>query len=116
MCKVEVDPEMLILFEAQPKQLIREQQQFCASHLRHTATKEWEAQGYPEIDWDTIDERIQKHFPEMERLLTPGCSSYYRNILDTAQKAGKSLRLTLAGDGIEVISCGYYGTKGAQKM
>jgi hypothetical protein len=118
MCKKEVDPELLMLFEAQPKQRIREQQQFCASHQQNTAEKEWEMQGYPEIDWDTFDERVQKHFPDLEKLLVPDCTSYYRNILDTTLKSGqaKNFRLTLAGEGIETISCGYYGTKGAGKM
>lgn len=118
MCKQEVDPELLMLFEAQPKQRIREQQQFCASHQQSTAEKDWETKGYPEINWDTFDERVQKHFQDLEKLLVPDCTSYYRNILDTTLKSGqaKNFRLTLAGDGIETISCGYYGTKGAAKM
>jgi hypothetical protein len=118
MCKKEVDPELLKAFRAQPKQRVREQQKFCASHQQHTAEKEWESQGYPTIDWDTLDKRVQKHFPALEKLLVPDCSSYYRNILDTALKSGKAqnFRLTLAGDGLETMSCGYYGTKGSGKM
>ncbi|KAJ5364070.1 uncharacterized protein N7496_009783 [Penicillium cataractarum] len=118
MCKKEVDPELLAIFRAQPKQRVREQQQFCASHQQHTAEKEWESQGYPTINWDTFDQRVQKHFSALERLLVPDCSSYYRNILDTALKSGKArnFRLTLAGDGLETMSCGYYGTKGSGKM
>lgn len=118
MCKQEVDPELLMLFEAQPKQRIREQQQFCASHQQSTAAKDWEMKGYPEINWDAFDERVRRHFQDLEKLLVPDCTSYYRNILDTTLKSGqaKNFRLTLAGDGIETISCGYYGTKGAAKM
>ncbi|KAJ5308894.1 hypothetical protein N7508_004273 [Penicillium antarcticum] len=118
MCKAEVDREMLKLFEAQPKQRIREQQQFCASHQERSAMREWEAKGYPEINWDTFDERLQGHFPELEKLLVPDTSCYYRNILDTSMKSGqaKNFRLTLDGDGLESITCGYYGTKGAGKM
>lgn len=118
MCKKEVDPELLMRFETQPKQRIREQQQFCASHQQNTAEKEWEASGYPEINWGTFDERVQKHFTDLEKLLVPDCASYYRNILDTTLKTGqaKNFRLTLTGEGIETISCGYYGTKGAARM
>jgi hypothetical protein len=118
MCKKEVDSELLKAFRAQPKQRVREQQQFCASHQQNTAEKEWESQGYPTIEWDTFDKRVQKHFPALEKLLVPDCSSYYRNILDTALKSGKAqnFRLTLAGDGLETMSCGYYGTKGSGKM
>ncbi|KAJ5654431.1 hypothetical protein N7490_001434 [Penicillium lividum] len=102
--------------EAQPKQRLREQQQFCTSHKREAATKEWEVQGYPEINWDIFEERLVGYFSNLERLLDLSGQSYYRNILDSAYKAGKSLRLTIDGDGIETISCGYYGTKGSQKM
>lgn len=118
MCKKEVDPELLKEFRAQPKQRVREQQKFCASHQQNTAEKEWESQGYPTIDWNSFDNRVQKHFPALEKLLVPDCSSYYRNILDTALKSGKAqnFRLTLAGDGLETMSCGYYGTKGSGKM
>lgn len=118
MCKAEVDLSLLIQFEAQPKQRIREQQQFCASHQQHTAEKEWSAQGYPDINWELFDERAQKYFPDIEKLLVPDCTSYYRNILVTSYQSGqsKNFRLTLAGDAIETISCGYYGTRGSQKM
>jgi hypothetical protein len=118
MCKGEVEREILELFEAQPKQRIREQQQFCASHQERSAMREWETKGYPEIDWGAFDERLQSHFPELEKLLVPDASCYYRNILDTSMKSGqaKNFRLTLDGDGLETITCGYYGTKGAGKM
>ncbi|KAJ5678262.1 uncharacterized protein N7477_003895 [Penicillium maclennaniae] len=118
MCKKAVDRELLMRFETQPKQRIREQQQFCASHQQNSAEKEWEASGYPEIDWDTFDERVQNKFTDLEKLLVPDCTSYYRNILDTTLKSGqaKNFRLTLTGEGIETISCGYYGTKGAARM
>ncbi|KAJ5579208.1 hypothetical protein N7450_008075 [Penicillium hetheringtonii] len=118
MCKEEVDPELLLLFEAQPKQRVREQQQFCASHKQSTAGKEWQKHGYPEIDWETFDQRIKKYFPELEKILAPGSPSYYHNILSDIMKDGKAknFRLTMMGDGIETISCGYYGTKGAGKM
>jgi hypothetical protein len=118
MCKKEVDRDLLEIFLAQPKQRVREQQRFCASHQQNTAEKEWESQGYPTIDWETFDKRVQKHFSALEKLLVPDCSSYYRNILDEALKSGKSrnFRLSLSGDSLETISCGYYGTKGSGKM
>lgn len=118
MCKEEVDPDLLLLFETQPKQRVREQQQFCASHKQSTAGKEWQKHGYPEIDWKTFDQRIKKYFPELEKILAPGSPSYYHNILSGIMKDGKAknFRLTMMGDGIETISCGYYGTKGAGKM
>jgi hypothetical protein len=80
--------------------------------------KEWEEKGYPTIDWEKFDERIEAHFDELEKLMVPESSSYYRNVLDTTMKSGqaKNFRLTLAGDALETISCGYYGTRGSGKM
>ena len=115
-CKAEVDPELLKQFQAQPDQRLRQQQRFCASHKKDMATKEWKDQGYPEINWETLGDRLQTYFPELEKHFTSNEQSYFRNLLESAEKAGKPLRLTLEGDGIEAISCGYYGTKGAQKM
>lgn len=117
-CKEEVDRELLDEFEAQPRKRLREQQRFCASHKQSTAERHWQEQGYPNIDWDKLDDRIQDHFAALEQLMVPESSSYYRNILDTQLKSGKAknFRLTLTGDSLETISCGYYGTRGAAKM
>lgn len=118
MCRQPVEPELLAEFMAQPRRRVRDQHRFCESHRARSAEKEYRDRGYPTIDWDTFDERIQRHFPALEKLLEPDASSYYRNILDTALKSGKAknFRLTIAGDGLENISCGYYGTKGASRM
>ncbi|KNG82662.1 hypothetical protein ANOM_009510 [Aspergillus nomiae NRRL 13137] len=117
-CKEAVDPELLLRFQSQPKQRIREQQRFCDSHKKTAAEKEWHDKGYPAIDWDTFDDRIRVYFDDLEGLLVPDSQSYYRNILDSTLKAGKAknFRLTLEGDGLETISCGYYGTRGSGKM
>ncbi|GMG11659.1 unnamed protein product [Aspergillus oryzae var. brunneus] len=117
-CKEPVDPELLLRFQSQPKQRIREQQRFCDSHKKTAAEKEWHDKGYPAIDWDTFDNRIHSYFEDLENLLVPDSRSYYRNILDSTLKAGKAknFRLTLEGDGLETISCGYYGTRGSGKM
>lgn len=117
-CKEPVDPELLIRFQSQPKQRIREQQRFCDSHKKTAAEKEWHDKGYPAIDWDTFDDRIHNYFDDLETLLVPDSQSYYRNVLDSTLKAGKAknFRLTLEGDGLETISCGYYGTRGSGKM
>ncbi|KAF9883145.1 hypothetical protein FE257_004065 [Aspergillus nanangensis] len=117
-CKEPVDPESLMMFQAQPKQRIREQRRFCESHHQATAKIEWQEKGYPDIDWVGFDERIQALFPVIENILVSGSNSYYRNILETMLKSSqsKTFRLTLEGDGLETISCGYYGTRGAGKM
>ncbi|KAH8428093.1 RTC4 family protein [Aspergillus melleus] len=118
MCKQAVDPELLMRFQNQPRQRIRDQKRFCESHKQQSAQTEWQEKGYPSIDWDKFDDRINDHFDYIDTLLTSESPSYFRNILDTTMKSGKAqnFRLTLAGDGLETISCGYYGTRGADKM
>lgn len=118
MCKEPVEPELLVKFRAQPRQRIRDQYVFCESHKKPAMEKEWEEKGYPTIDWERFDGRIEAHFDELEKLMVPESSSYYRNVLDTTMKSGKAknFRLTLAGDALETISCGYYGTRGSGRM
>ncbi|PLB55163.1 hypothetical protein P170DRAFT_461093 [Aspergillus steynii IBT 23096] len=118
MCKQAVDPELLIRFQAQPRQRIRDQQRFCESHKQQSAETEWQQKGYPSIDWDKFDDRIAGHFDYIDTLLVSESPSYFRNILDTVLKSGKAknFKLTLSGDGLETISCGYYGTRGADIM
>ncbi|CAG8262812.1 unnamed protein product [Penicillium salamii] len=118
MCKVEVDPEILAEFKSQPKQRIREQQQFCESHKVRSALQQWEQRKYPTIAWDQFETRVQSLFPAIEKLLIPDAPSYYRNTLDGILASGKAknFRLTIDGKGLEVITCGYYGTKGASLM
>ncbi|PYH94228.1 hypothetical protein BO71DRAFT_398994 [Aspergillus ellipticus CBS 707.79] len=117
-CKAPVEPGLLLQFRAQPKQRMREQQRFCDSHKQSSAEQEWKEKGYPAIDWDGFEERINRHFADLETIMVPETSSFYRNLLDSTMKAGqaKNFRLTLDGDGLENISCGYYGTRGAGKM
>ncbi|KAJ9296717.1 hypothetical protein DTO271G3_4916 [Paecilomyces variotii] len=118
MCKQRVDRDLLLDFLAQPKQRVRDQERFCESHRKESAEQEWRDKGYPTIDWEGFDERIRGHFAALEKVLTPDCHSFYRNILDGEMKSGKAknFRLSLAGEGLENMSCGYYGSKGAGKM
>ncbi|KAL4952439.1 RTC4-like domain-containing protein [Aspergillus filifer] len=118
ICKEPVDPGSLTLFHAQARQRIKDQLRFCESHKSSLVEQQWQEKGYPTIDWNKFDERIESHFNELEKFLVPESTSYYRNVLDTAMKSGKAknFRLTLAGDALETISCGYYGTRGSGKM
>lgn len=118
VCNEEVDPELLEAFLEKPRRRVRDQLQFCDSHQRTTAKKQWQAEGFPIIDWDNFEQRIQGHFDDLEKLLVPDSPSFYHNVLVDALKSGKArnFRLTLAGDGLETISCGYYGTRGSTKM
>ncbi|RAH83576.1 hypothetical protein BO86DRAFT_408528 [Aspergillus japonicus CBS 114.51] len=117
-CKEPVPQELLERFQAQPQQRMREQRRFCESHKSTAGEREWQEKGYPTIDWDLFEDRIKPHLEGLDRVLEPGSSSFYRNILDTKLKAGeaKNFKLDLRSDGLEDISCGYYGTRGSSIM
>jgi hypothetical protein len=118
MCKEPVDPGALLVFRAQPKQRIRDQRKFCESHKISSAEQEWKKAGYPTINWDEFDQRIESHFSEIEKLMVPDSSSYYRNYLKSMLKDGKAKNFALRfeGDALEALSCGYYGTRGSERM
>ncbi|KAJ5446431.1 hypothetical protein N7491_002513 [Penicillium cf. griseofulvum] len=121
MCHKEVDWDSLELFKSQPKQRIREQMMFCESHKLRNAMDSWHERGYPKIDWNGFEERVQSYFPELEKLLVPGAFSYYRNILSTSTSfaPGKARNFRVrAGDEerLETMTCGYYGTMGATRI
>ncbi|KAF7515567.1 hypothetical protein PCG10_003148 [Penicillium crustosum] len=119
ICRKEVDWASLELFKAKPKQRIREQVMFCESHKLRSAMDLWRDRGYPEIHWDGFEERVQSYFPELEKLLVPGASSYYRNILSTSFAPGKARNFRVRVDDaktLETMTCGYYGTRGATKI
>lgn len=118
LCKEPVDRGQLLVFQAQPRQRFRDQRKFCESHKQGSAEREWEDKGYPKINWDKFEQRIEAHYPDLERLMVPYKESYYRNVLNEAikHKKAKNFRPTLDGDWLETVSCGYYGTRGSEFM
>lgn len=117
VCHAVVEWSMLEMFRSQKRQGPREKRVFCRQHKRRDAEKEWERRGYPTIDWDGFEERIRRHLPAIEKLAIKGGPSYYRDILDAKIRDGKvNWRLTMTGDDLDNMACGYYGSKGATKM
>jgi hypothetical protein len=117
-CDAPVDTDLLDEFLIQYGRRLRDERLFCERHKAHKAEKEWTDNGYPMIDWHTFDERLQRHLSALERLLVPSPSSFYRGLLETAMKDGQArvFKLSLEEDGLENLSCGYYGPKGASRM
>ncbi|KAH8700420.1 RTC4-like domain-containing protein [Talaromyces proteolyticus] len=117
-CNALVDADILDEFLIQPNRRLKDERRFCESHKAHKAEKEWSDRKYPEINWEKFERRIQTHFTELEKQLVPQSSSFFRGRLESAMKSGqaKNFRLTLEGDNLEYMSCGYYGPKGASRM
>lgn len=117
-CSAPVDAGLLDEFLAMPNRRLRDERRFCERHKLHKAEKEWTEKGYPAIDWGAFESRIQQHFPTLDKQLVPQSTSFFRGRLESAMKSGqaKNFRLTLEGDSLENMSCGYYGPKGASRM
>lgn len=98
---------------------IRQQADFCKAYKKHKAENEWREQGFPYIDWQSLDERLKKHHDAIDDILQGRKSSFYRNVFEDLVKSGKDrkLRKTLMnGDELEESTPGYYGSRGARIM
>ncbi|KAK2762087.1 hypothetical protein FQN54_001094 [Arachnomyces sp. PD_36] len=97
---------------------VRLQSMFCRRHRRKAAELEWLRKGYPTIKWDSFQDRIRGHFPVLEKFMAiDGRSkSFFRNAFDENIKNGGEAQLTYHGSGMEMMSAGYYGSKGSTRM
>ncbi|KAK3947790.1 RTC4-like domain-containing protein [Pseudoneurospora amorphoporcata] len=97
MCDEEVDKSFFEGFKAKnPRMTLHQEQQFCHSHKRDSANKEWLDKGYPDIDWTVMDKRIKKHYNTLRSI-----------------KSGQNKTL-LKSDGN--LTPGYYGMRGLRIM
>ena len=119
ICKAPVDSLFLSTFTGNRRLTVREQAEFCQGHKRRTADKEWQAKGYPKIDWPCLHMQVKIHSETIDEILKGERFSYYRNAYDDYLKREKhrTLRQSLVqGGGIEDFSPGYYGSRGAKIM
>jgi hypothetical protein len=118
MCGGPVDAEFLEEFSVGRKLKVRQQNQFCREHRKRSAELVWAEKGYPQIDWGSFHKRVRRHFPALEQFMAVGkeSKSYFRNALDSNIKSKGESRLTMEGDSLEMISAGYYGSKGSRRM
>lgn len=117
-CNAPVDPELLGEYLILPNRRLKDDRLFCESHKMNKAEKDWTDKKYPTIDWDTFDKRVQGYLSELERLLVPNPSTFFRGRFESTLNDGqaKVFKFDLEGDSTEGLSCGYYGPKGANKM
>lgn len=119
VCKTIVDRDFLESFNNGNRLNVRQQGLFCRAHQKRSAVSEWEERGYPKIDWDRFDKRLKKHHHVLDAILKGMRQSFYRNALDDMVKSGRNRTLQqkmMSGEGVEGLSPGYYGTRGARAM
>lgn len=119
VCKTTVDRDFFETFNNGNRLNVRQQGRFCRAHQKRSAVSEWEERGYPKIDWDRLDKRLKKHHRVIDEILKGMRQSFYRNALDDMVKTGRNRTLQqkmMSGEGVEGLSPGYYGTRGARAM
>jgi hypothetical protein len=100
------------------------QQRFCRHHKAETAKEVWTERGYPEIKWESLGRRLQKHHDKLVAVLEGNTPSVYRDrlqkVLDSrstrsARTAYNKSADSASDDGLE-IKPGYYGPRGEKVM
>jgi len=96
------------------------QERFCQAHKASTAETTWQARSYPEVDWESLQERLESHNVHMQAVLDGRIRSRYRDELEEKIRKGntKTAQKTFNpeednGSGPRV---GYYGSRGAKMM
>ena len=100
------------------------QQRFCRHHKAETAKEVWTERGYPEINWESLGKRLQRHHDKLVAVLEGKTPSVYRDrlqkVLDSrstrsARTAYNKSADSASDDGLE-IKPGYYGPRGEKVM
>ncbi|UZP33752.1 hypothetical protein NXS19_001568 [Fusarium pseudograminearum] len=90
---------------------VQMQTRFCAKHKKETAMDTWRERGYPHIDWDRLEKRLDDHQQYLARIVD-GKESHYRNIHAEKVQTGQARSLKKEGD----LNPGYYGPRGCKVM
>lgn len=110
-CNKEVDKTLLDKFSKGKRLNVNMQTRFCELHKQHAAKQTWTERGYPEIDWETIENRFAEH-RDFLLAIVDGKGSHFRNIHAKNVEEGKSR--SMKED--ENLNPGYYGPRGFNAM
>jgi len=119
VCKDQVDREFLEEFNNGKRLRSRQQFRFCKAHKARSARSEWAAKGLPEIDWSNFDRRLQKYHPIIDDIVKGTRASFYRNAAEDRMNQLKAMTVQHMWDdtaGVDGVSPGYYGSRGARLM
>jgi RTC4-like domain len=118
MCREAVDADFLSGFSDGRVMNVRKQTKFCRAHKQKSAKVEWGVRGYPDINWDGLQSRIEKYYSELEDILEGRTSSYFKESLEVNFKSGKNRTLaqSIMSPNFQALTPGYYGSRGARIM
>lgn len=113
MCHEVVDAELLAKYSDRGRMNIKKQTAFCRMHKRQTALSSRSQNGYPKINWETLDIRLKVHQDFLKAILEGTQQSHYRDILEENVESGKNRTLLKTEDS---LTPGYYGPRGLRAM
>ncbi|KAI1093708.1 hypothetical protein F5B19DRAFT_449436 [Rostrohypoxylon terebratum] len=113
MCHEVVDAELLAKYSDHGRMNIKKQTAFCRLHKRQTALSSRSQNGYPKINWETLDTRLKVHQDFLRDILEGTQQSHYRDILEENVESGKNRTLLKTEDS---LTPGYYGPRGLRAM
>jgi hypothetical protein len=69
---------------------VKNQNTFCRSHKTKSAWEEYRSEGYPDMNWDALPQRIKKHRMDLFKILNNDRSSAYRDRYEPIALTGKA--------------------------
>ncbi|KAI0160276.1 RTC4-like domain-containing protein [Xylariaceae sp. FL1272] len=113
MCNDVVDPELFKKHCPKGKMNISKQTAFCRLHRRLSASRTETDKGYPNIDWNAIEDRCLAQVEILKDILEKKRASHYRGVFKEKVESGKNRTLLTSQDN---LTPGYYGPRGLRVM
>jgi hypothetical protein len=90
ICRAPVESEYYWEYWAGTERTIKNQNKFCHAHRTTSAWEEYRSEGYPDIIWEALPQRIRKHRMDLYKILNNDRPSVYRNRYEPIALTGKA--------------------------
>jgi hypothetical protein len=90
LCRAPVESEDYWEYWKGKKRTVKHQNAFCRIHKTKSAWEEYRSEGYPDISWPVLPQRIRKHRMTLFKILTNELPSPYRAAYEPIALTGKA--------------------------
>jgi hypothetical protein len=90
ICRAPVESEYYWEYWAGAEKTVKNQNKFCHAHRTTSAWEEYRSEGYPDIIWEGLPQRIRKHRMELYKILNNDRPSVYRDRYEPIALTGKA--------------------------
>ncbi|KAF1839958.1 uncharacterized protein K460DRAFT_349497 [Cucurbitaria berberidis CBS 394.84] len=90
LCKELVELEDYWEFWKGRDKTVKNHTAYCTRHRRKSAQEEYRGEGYPEIEWDALPQRIKAHRQDLYKVLNNKRPSRYRERYEPLALTGKA--------------------------